>query len=212
MISSIFKKLKSKIINIWRYPLKKRMTKKCKSCNKRILASNCIGGLLYHDIGKPFTSPTINLTIGGEDFIKLCKKPEFYLKSEPIFEKTSPEGYPIANLNGILIYGVHYPDFETFKEQWVKRSKRFLEHDEQEILVVTTDSFLTTNELLNEFRTLPYRKVCFTNKKESQSEEFPYIPGYDNEIGVGEITKFADRKGTRIFEKYFDCIKWLKNE
>jgi len=212
MLASLKKKIKDKVKKIWRYPLMRKMKKEGADCNVRILASNCIGGLLYHDIGKEFTSPTINLTIGGEDFIKLCNNPEYYLTCEPVFEKTSPQGYPVANLNGILIYGVHYKDFDDLKNQWMRRSRRFLEHSEQEILVMTCDSFLTSNELVEKFHSLPYRKVCYTKNPVCPYEEFVYVPGYESSDTIGDLTRYADYKGTRIFEKYFDCIKWLKNE
>ncbi len=212
MLASSKKKIKNKIKKIWRYPLMRKMKKQGADCNVRILASNCVGGLLYHDMGKPFTSPTINMTIEGADFIKLCNNPEEYLKCTPVFEKTSPEGYPVANLNGILINCVHYHDFEDFKTQWLRRSQRFLEHPEQEIVVMACDMQIHSNEDVEAFHKIPHRKVCYTMRKDIPYDEFLYVPGYDNLPAVGDLTRYADYKGTRIFEKYFDCIKWLKNE
>lgn len=212
MQQSVKKKIKNFTKKIWRFPLKQKMTKQCRDCDKRLITSNCIGGLLYHDIGKPFTSPTINLIIRDKDFVDFCENLEYYMKSEPVFEETSPQGYPVANLNGILIYGVHYPDFETLKKQWLRRSQRFLEHPEQEILVMTCDTFINTDELIERFHKLPYRKVCYTKRKDIPYEEFVYVPGFENAEELGDLTRYADWRGTRIFEKYFDCVKWLKGE
>lgn len=212
MQQSVKLKIKNLIKKIWRFPLRRKMTKQCKNCDKRILASNCIGGLLYHDINKPFTSPTINIVIREEDFIKLCEKPEHYLATEPVFEKTSPQGYPIANLDGILIYGVHYPDFETFKKQWIRRSNRFLKHTEQEIVVISCDAQIRSEENISRFHALPYRKICYTKRNDIPYKEFVHVPGFEKSEHVGDLTAYADWKGTRIFEKYFDCVKWLRNE
>lgn len=41
-----------------------------------IFSSNCTGGVLYHDLGLEFLSPTINLYMNCEDFIKFCEDPK----------------------------------------------------------------------------------------------------------------------------------------
>ena len=44
-----------------------------------IISMNCTGGILYHDLGLQFRSPTVNLFMRAEDFIKFCENLEFYL-------------------------------------------------------------------------------------------------------------------------------------
>ena len=44
--------------------------------NVTILSMNCTGGILYHELGLPFLSPTINLYIQAEDFIRFCERLE----------------------------------------------------------------------------------------------------------------------------------------
>lgn len=193
---------------IWRYPFRMSMKKRNRNGAIRILSSNCIGGVLLHDLCLPFNSPTVNTIINDMDFIHLCTNPEAYMREEPEFDRLSEYGFPIAKLADIKIHCVHYKSFEQFKEQWTRRSQRFLAHEADDILIMATDSQIKTEDSVEAFRKLPYRKICFTAKRDIPYEEFIYIPGFENGV-TGDLTRYIDFKGTRIFEKYFDCVKWL---
>lgn len=134
-----------------------------------------------------------------------------YLKESPVFECMSEYGFPIAILRDIRVQCVHYESFEQFKEQWQRRSRRFLMHEDSEIFVIATDSQLRTDEAIEAFHQLPYRKVCFTGSEKISYEEFIYTPGCKSGV-TGDLTKYVDYKGTRVFEKYFDCIRWLNED
>lgn len=41
--------------------------------NFTILSTNCIGGVMYHNLNLKFLSPTINLWISPHDYIKILK-------------------------------------------------------------------------------------------------------------------------------------------
>ena len=45
-----------------------------------LFSNNCLGGVFYHDAGRQFTSPTVNLAFDGEDFIKFLENPFKYYK------------------------------------------------------------------------------------------------------------------------------------
>ncbi len=203
------KDIKEKIKKIWRAPLVRSMTRGTGDKRVRILATSCMGGILYHDIGKPFDSPTINLTIAGMDFIKLCNNPEFYMNQIPTLREVSSQGYPIADVAGLRVNGVHYKDIEDFKDKWLRRCKRFLENNDAEILVIASDAQIRTEEEIEAFRALPYRKVCFTVKKDLPYEEFVYVSGYEGQDTVGDLTRYRGIMGKRVFEKYFDFVKWI---
>lgn len=44
-----------------------------------IICSNCVGGVIYHELNLPFLSPTINLFIKPSDYIKFVSNLNFYL-------------------------------------------------------------------------------------------------------------------------------------
>lgn len=206
------KALKEKIKKIWRAPLVGYMT--CKTGDKRvrILATNCMGGILYHDTGKPFDSPTINCTVSGMDFIKLCQNPDYYMSQTPTLVETSPAGYPIADVGGIRVNGVHYKDIDDFSDKWIRRGERFLQQKDAEILVIGSDAQIKTDEEIEAFHSLPYRKVCFTIRKDIPYDEFVFVETFKDMENMGDLTRYAGILGKRIFEKEFDFVKWINEK
>lgn len=59
--------------------------KKLINRNFTIFSQNCIGGIMYHDLGMQFNSPTVNLLFTPRDFIKFMKNIQWYLEQEIIF-------------------------------------------------------------------------------------------------------------------------------
>lgn len=57
------RKYKERIKEIWRYPYRLYMKSRLQNHDFEIISSNCIGGILYHDVGEQFRTPTINLII-----------------------------------------------------------------------------------------------------------------------------------------------------
>lgn len=49
------------------------------------LCPNCIGGLLFHDLGLQFRSPTVNLMMYQTDFVKFVLNLDDYLEQKLIF-------------------------------------------------------------------------------------------------------------------------------
>ena len=72
--------------------------------NISIIASNCNGGVIYHDLGLQYQSPFINLWIKPNDFIKLLSDLRGYLSYELRFIREEAIPYPVAALKDILIY------------------------------------------------------------------------------------------------------------
>lgn len=92
--------------------------------NFTIFSTNCIGGVIYHNLGLKFLSPTINLWISPEDYIKLLKDPQKYLLNSDMHEiKMKNIDYPVGRLNDITIYGQHYINFDELKYKWNERKK-----------------------------------------------------------------------------------------
>ena len=57
---------------------RKIMQKRNKNMDFTIIAQNCIGGVIYSDLGLQFLSPTINMFIEDENFVKLVENLEYY--------------------------------------------------------------------------------------------------------------------------------------
>lgn len=88
-----------------------------------IFCSNCVGGVIYHDLGLRFMSPTINLFMRPSDFVSFCSDLPKYLETE-LTELDTDKPYPCGCLDGIRIDFVHYKSFQEARAKWVERSKR----------------------------------------------------------------------------------------
>ena len=60
-MNSVNKLLESVWLHEWDW-YKKRKRRRLKNTDFTIISSNCVGTIIYHDMGLPFLTPTINLT------------------------------------------------------------------------------------------------------------------------------------------------------
>lgn len=111
-------KIKNGIVKINNALEKRKLRKNLKDTNFSIISNNCWGSFTYQKYGIEYKSPTVGLYILGHDFVKLCADWETYFKCELEFipwEKASyhyalinEEPYPVAKLDDIEIYFMHY--------------------------------------------------------------------------------------------------------
>ena len=171
-----------------------------------LIASNCCGGILCHDLGLQFNSPTVNLYFSAPDFVKFCEDLEQNLKKQPVFVETAAEGYPICAIDDIKIHAMHYASYEDFLSCWQRRAKRVREDN---ILIMMTDRDGFTDALFPRIEKLPYPKVVFSHVKHDEYPFVCYMKEFSGEDQVGDIYKYADIFGNRYYEKDFDIIGWL---
>lgn len=83
-----------------------------------VLSHNCNGGVVLHDLGQQFRSPTINLFMKADDYLKFLENLEHYLGCSEMSE-VHEEGveYPICLLDDIRLYCVHYKSFEEARDK-----------------------------------------------------------------------------------------------
>ena len=106
--------LKQQILHILHERINRKNRKRLSPSPKSIIANNCIGGYIYHYLNQRFDSPTINLFILPQDYIKMLRDFDTYFdpKAEITEVKTS-KPYPVADIYGCKLYFMHYTDFET---------------------------------------------------------------------------------------------------
>jgi len=213
LINRIINKIRSIVWN-WQHG------KRCREYRQRlrrrdfsIISMNCNGGILYHDLGLEFTSPTVNLFLRAEDFAKLCENLRYYMSIDEMVECHDPEviggrTYPIAYLGDLTLFLVHYKSVGEAQTKWNARKKR-LHWDN--ILILNTDREGMTVELKDRFERLPYRKVMFCHQPDEKHPSCCYIPGYENESSVGIITEHQGWSGLRPIDQ-FDWVEFLNGE
>ena len=87
--------MKRRVIELWKksriYHLIDNMIsasfqRRLKNDNFTILCSNCIGGVIYHRLGKQFLSPTINMFFSQPDFVSFCMHLDYYLQQKLLYK------------------------------------------------------------------------------------------------------------------------------
>ncbi len=166
-----------------------------------IISMNCIGGIIYHDCGQRFLSPTINLFFEPSDFIKFVNNLDYYLDVVP--EVSMGEEYPIGFLKDIKIYFMHYDTPEEALEKWEERKKR-INRDKIFVIMVERDGF--TKEDFENFKKIEYPKILFAKTKEYKDKDVVYFERYKNMEQLPDIIP-----GRYIYEtgKLIDSISSL---
>ena len=175
-----------------------------KNNNVSIISSNCIGGVMYHDLHLPFLSPTINLFFKPDSFLKYVERIKYYNEKE-IEEVLGKEKYPVGKIEDIEIHFLHYSSFQKAKDDWNRRKKRI---NYENIVVIMTDWEIRTKEMVESFGRIPYPKILLTNKH----LKYPwcqYISGFDSQKWLGNTIEYF-RWGKRYYEQ-FNYVEFLNN-
>lgn len=88
-----------------------------------ILCSTCLGGVIYHRLGKQFLSPTINLWMTQRDFIEFACNLKHYVSLKLNFIESNEET-PVAMLGDIIIHFNHADSEEQAEQEWLRRKAR----------------------------------------------------------------------------------------
>lgn len=209
---AFFKKIKNKFSNtLWKQAHKKvRETyrKNFTGNNPTIISCNCIGGVLYHELGLQFMSPTINLWLDCPDFIKLCENLEYYF-SLPVKEYDGPLecDYPLGVIDDIVVHFMHYSSLEEATKKWYERIERI---NWDNIFIIATDRDGFNDELLNRFEALPYKnKKLFTHLPIENASNTFYLKGFESDTQIGKLMEHCN-KGKYVIDQ-FDWVNWLNN-
>lgn len=122
-----------------------------------IISQNCIGGVLYHDMGLPFLSPTVNLYFSAPDFVRFVLDLDRYLKLD--LTMTWDETYPVGYLEDVKIHFMHYHTCTEAVEAWNRRKTRL---NRNKILVLCTDMEDFTQDVFAQWQKITYPKLLYT--------------------------------------------------
>lgn len=168
-----------------------------------LICGNCMGGYIYHQLGLPFLSPTINLVMSQLDLFKLASNLRSYQFKR---FKEGSDGW--HSLDDIKIFFTHYPDFESGANAWYKRFERV---NYKNLYIIATDRDGITEEHIRKYGSISCKKVIvFTAQK------YPYpwcfqIEKFKDKHFVGNILgKTLD--GRWRFEHFFDFVGWLNSD
>lgn len=181
----------------------------------KILSSNCIGGMCYHDANLEFLTPTINCSI--KDFLTFCLFVDKYILFDLVEDTNNNEKYPVGILVGkdglpsIKINFVHYSSFKEAKEKWVARSARMASH-EGKVCIIYCTSNLSQKQVEEFLQIQAYKKVCFykttsVSLPDHPSSKFVHVPLKYQKVDYSNYTGLFSRK--RYYDYFFDINSYF---
>ncbi len=183
--------------------IRKRLINK----NFSLIASNCNGGCILHDLGVRFNSPFVDVWMYPKDFLKICHDLKRYMEKELVFIKEEGLSYPVGLLDDVKVYFQHYDTENEALEKWNERKKRI---DYGNIFFLFTDRDGCGIDELGEFDKLPYEnKAVFVHKKYSDIKSAAYIPGFEEKEAVGFCMDYTNFFTYKRYYDEFVFVKWF---
>lgn len=150
-----------------------------------IIASNCVGTMIYYDMHLPYLTPTVNLTISMRDLVKMAGNLRWYMDQE-LVEIQVDSKFPTGKLGDIRVNFVHYDTFEEGVACWERRKKRI---NWNNIILMGTERDDCDYAVLQNFDQLPYpNKVVFTHIPYPEFSSAYYIKGFEDQAEIGTVT------------------------
>lgn len=197
---------------IIRFKYKKRI-------NCSIISQDCVGGVIYNMLGKQFLTPTINMFIEGENFVKLCKNPNKYISVDaiPICDSfidpiNNNIRYPKIKVLDIELCALHYKNAQEACQAYNRRRARFV--FENYVIIANTGNLKNDPLLIKELLSMNNAIVYGNNPLFKEFKNYVYLDDFifhsdERQIIRPDLTSVVPRSGERVFEHYFKIWKWL---
>ena len=193
---------------------RKKLQKKLSNTKVSLLVPDCLGGILFHDLGMRFLSPTVNLMMLQTDFLRFVLNLEQYLNGTFEFFESKEYAFPCArlkpndiNARDVVVYFTHYRNEQDALTKWNERKARI---DLDNIYIVIEERDGITKSDLQKLADLNVRGiVAFTCNDYKDIPYSVYLSKYHKDGEVGNVLKKNHISGKREYEKYFDFVKWF---
>ncbi len=180
-----------------------------------IISNNCIGGVVSHNLHAKFMSPTINLWMKPEDFLKFASDLMGYLNCEIHEVKEEGIPYPVGKMTlrseTVTVYFMHYSNFQEAVDKWRERAKRVNQNNLYLILEypAVNDSIAKQEHIKEMFDELPYDHKVMLTKKGISGCDIINLPLYDSNYEPGLILKRKSDFSARRYLDDFDYVSFL---
>ena len=205
-----FKGVTERIMRPFRERYHRNKAKKFKGPIPSIISINCIGGVMLHDLGCRFNTPTINLFFRTQQeffyfVMHLEIMMELPLEEIKNSEYNAPVGVIKHNENEVGIVFLHYKDFQSANEKWQQRIKRI----NLDNVVVLLEGPQVDRDIINDFDEIPYKKKIISCPIVNAPEYYQPLDIYEK----WHPGKILDYKSVFSVERYlddWDYISFLK--
>ena len=170
-----------------------------------IISRDCCGWYLYQSLALPYTSPTIGLYMGIEDFILFCCHLEAFLASE-VVEYTTNKKFPVGAISckygTIYLYFMHYESFSDAKAKWDNRKDRV---DFDNIVVICDGKRGIEQNIIQKFGQIPYKKILLSSGIDIEQYPFGYnMKCYNSDTPPETLIKHLQQRKEFVYLDEFD--------
>lgn len=159
--------------------------RKLKNRDFTIFSNNCWAGTIYQSAGLPYGTPTVGLFFPGDDFVKFCANWQHYTTAPlefipweqarlyPLLKDQTP--YPVARLEDIEVYFMHYATQAEAREKWIRRCSRI---NPDRLVFKLSQRESCGREVVEQFLALPHpNKICFSHDPVPGAIHIPELKG-----------------------------------
>lgn len=179
-----------------------------------ILSNDCMAGGIYKTLGIPMISPTINVGILGDDFIKLCENPKHYFDIElDSFEMGRLTQHidgmpnfldlPCSRVDDITIYWAHTKPDGRFLERWNIMRKK-VNYDNM-IFCMGNQRIEISYSAWKQFSMLKQRRLAIMYDDR-------YATAINGRDAIIANRKFYFTRMDTPIENFFDILGWINEE
>lgn len=172
-----------------------------------IIASTCIGGMISHNLGQKFMSPTINIWMTPSHLTRFVCDLDKYLSAPVVFVKNSGYDFPVGKICDITVYFQHYHTEKEALDKWNERKTRL---NPENLYIITDDKRLSSEEL-DALTSVKCKRLVIFTAKENQKPPFFSYNCYKGQEEVG-FYSVRGMGGFAPFEKEFNYAKWLSGK
>ncbi len=183
--------------------------RRLKNITPTIITDNCNAGIIYHDLGLKFLSPSINLYFLPGDYLKFLKNLHHYLQVEPKEIADDSVTWPVGMLEDVKVFFMHYKSFDEARTKWIARAARV---DFDNLFVLMSEKNGCTHAEMQEFDSLPFQhKALLTHLPYRDIKSGITIPGFEDQTELGVVTDFRPGFLRRRYLDAFDYVSFLND-
>jgi len=170
-----------------------------------IISNSCNAGFIYRALGVTPLSPTINTGIYPQDFIKICREPQKYLKEEVVFDHWTyffGKRTPVGKIKDIEINFAHAKNADQAIKSW-NTLKKWINWDNM-IFIMEDDTDYIPYQIVEEFCGLSQRHLLVLKSTSYSNARMNGIL-YAYPYGYFRARNVAIENG-------FDILGWINGE
>lgn len=176
-----------------------------------IISSNCVGGVILHDLGLRFNTPTINLYFEPDSYLRFIEKLEYYCSLDDMQEIPcdTKHNYPRGILGGdVIIHFLHYLSFQDAYDKWRERCRR-INYNNLYFMLVERDGITVEQMRKYDSMRLQGKKVLLTCNEYDEIKCAYNLGKKCRDLKTGQIIDICQYMGKFTGRRYIDGFDYV---